>query len=465
MLSSAPACAKTTRAPKNTLTTVETLPSVDFVRVGLVCVVAFGMAGCVGVTGKPGANPASPTSASLEVTPLSINFGSVEEGTSGQKAVEILNTGTESAKITNVALKGSGFSVQGMGVPLTILGGGSTSFKVEFAPGTAGAANGSIVLTTDGNNPPVIIALSGNGTETETKASITASPSSENFGDVVVGSDATVHVQLKVAGPAPIKISEVSTTGTGFSISGLTVPSTIKAGETASFAVIFKPATDQSESGHISIATSEAATPLRIDLSGKGVSATAGLSITPPNLSFGTVAVGKSTSKQLTVKSTGNSGVKISSIAVSGAGFSVSGVEPNTELPPGQTLLLAVKFDPSKSGNANGTVAVASNASNVATKISLSGAGSTTQTNITVQHVVTLRWDQSATTGVVGYYVYRGTQEGSYTKISSSVAGTSYADSNIEPGQNVYYYVVTAVDSSGTESAFSSQVSVSIPNP
>lgn len=431
------------------------------------------MAGCVGVTGKPNVNTASPTAASLEVTPLSIDFGSVEEGASSQKAVQIVNVGTESAKITSVALKGGAFSVHGIAVPLTITARASTSFKVDFSPGSAGAANGAIMLTTDGNNPPVIVALSGTGTEAEAKASLTASPTSENFGDIVVGSEETVQVQLKVSGSEALKVSKVATTGTGFSVSGLAVPSTIKPGEAASFAAVFKPTSDQSASGQISITSSEATAPLTINLSGKGVNPVANLSIAPTSLSFGNVTVGKSTSKQLRLKSTGNSKVKISSIAISGTGFSISGAESDTELPPGQQLLLTVKFDPSKSGNASGTLTVASSASSAAVKITLSGAGSatsstgsTTDANAVVQHVVTLQWDQSTTGGVVGYYVYRGTQQGSYTKISPSVAGTSYADSTIESGANVvYYYVVTAVDSSGTESAFSNQVSVSIPNP
>lgn len=450
-----------------------TLPSVDFVRVGLVCVVAFGMAGCVSVTGKPNVNTASPTAASLEVTPLSISFGSVAEGASSQKAVQIVNAGTESAKITSVALKGSGFSVQGIAVPLMIAAGASTSLKVDFSPGSAGAANGTVMLIMGGNKPPVIIALSGTGAEAESKASLTASPTSENFGDVVVGGDETVQVQLKVSGSEALKISKVSTTGTGFSISGLAVPSTIKPGEAASFTAVFKPTTDKSGSGQISITSSEATAPLTINLSGKGVNPVASFSIAPTSLSFGSVAVGKSTSKQLTLKSTGNSNVKISSIAISGTGFSMSGAASDTELPPGQQLLLTVKFDPSKSGNASGNLTVASNASNTAARVPLSGAGSatssggsTTEANAVAQHVVTLRWEQSTTGGVVGYYVYRGTQQGNYTKISPSVAGTSYADSTIESGANVvYYYVVTAVDSSGTESAFSNQVSVSIPNP
>jgi fibronectin type 3 domain-containing protein len=66
---------------------------------------------------------------------------------------------------------------------------------------------------------------------------------------------------------------------------------------------------------------------------------------------------------------------------------------------------------------------------------------------------------------VVGYYVYRGTSPGSYTRVTSStVASTSYGDSSVTSGQNItYYYVVTAVDGSGVESSDSTPATVTVP--
>jgi fibronectin type 3 domain-containing protein len=44
----------------------------------------------------------------------------------------------------------------------------------------------------------------------------------------------------------------------------------------------------------------------------------------------------------------------------------------------------------------------------------------------------------------------------------SPVGGVSYADSNVQSGQT-YYYVATAVDSSGTESVYSNEVTAIVP--
>jgi fibronectin type 3 domain-containing protein len=80
-----------------------------------------------------------------------------------------------------------------------------------------------------------------------------------------------------------------------------------------------------------------------------------------------------------------------------------------------------------------------------------------------VQHSVALTWTASTST-ISGYNVYRGAVSGGpYTKINSSpVAILTYSDSTVLSG-STYYYVTTAVDSSGDESVYSNAASAPIP--
>jgi len=80
-----------------------------------------------------------------------------------------------------------------------------------------------------------------------------------------------------------------------------------------------------------------------------------------------------------------------------------------------------------------------------------------------IQHSATLTWTAS-TSAVVGYNVYRGVQSGGpYMRINSVLeAPTSYVDYTVQSGCT-YYYVVTAVDSNGLESAYSNEVVAVIP--
>lgn len=91
---------------------------------------------------------------------------------------------------------------------------------------------------------------------------------------------------------------------------------------------------------------------------------------------------------------------------------------------------------------------------------SLSGSGVAP-----VQHSVALSWAASTSTGIVGYNVYRsGVSGGPYAQVTSMDADLTYTDSAVSAGQT-YYYVVSAVDSTGAESAYSNQTQAAVPSP
>lgn len=190
-----------------------------------------------------------------------------------------------------------------------------------------------------------------------------------------------------------------------------------------------------------------------------GLPTAAVLSISNQSLSFGNVAVGTATSQLLSVTNTGTDNLKISAVQVSGQGYSVSGGS-NVTLTPNQSVTISVNFGPSTSGYAGGTLAITSNATNPVVRVGVSGTGITAQQS--ANHGVSLSWTPSSS-NVIGYFVYRGTVSGGpYTKVNAAVdSQPTFMDSGLASG--TYYYVVTSVDSSGTESGFSNEVQVVIP--
>jgi fibronectin type 3 domain-containing protein len=72
-----------------------------------------------------------------------------------------------------------------------------------------------------------------------------------------------------------------------------------------------------------------------------------------------------------------------------------------------------------------------------------------------VPHTVALSWTGSTST-VASYNLYRSTVNGTgYVKIGSTLSTIlSYTDTTVQNG-TTYYYVATAVDGSGNESAYS----------
>jgi hypothetical protein len=66
---------------------------------------------------------------------------------------------------------------------------------------------------------------------------------------------------------------------------------------------------------------------------------------------------------------------------------------------------------------------------------------------------------------VIGYNLYRATISGGpYTKINPSIdATTTFTDAGTVQAGKIYYWVVTAVNSSNVESVHSGEVSATIP--
>jgi predicted phage tail protein len=183
------------------------------------------------------------------------------------------------------------------------------------------------------------------------------------------------------------------------------------------------------------------------------------LSASKTSLDFSNVNVGVRSSLPVTFTNTGNSEITISDVVIAGAGYTASGVQSGQILAPGQTGTLNIIFDPSGTGSLSGSLAVTSNAANSPARVALTGTG----VQAAVQHSATLSWVDSDST-VAGYNVYRSTVSGGpYAKLDSAlVAATTSTDTAVQAGQT-YFYVVTSVDTSGLESAYSSETSATIP--
>lgn len=190
-----------------------------------------------------------------------------------------------------------------------------------------------------------------------------------------------------------------------------------------------------------------------------GGAQSAQLSPSSSAISFGSVAVGASTSELVTVTAAGNKSVTISSSMATGAGFSASGPS-NVTLAPGQSVTISVGFQPKAAGGATGNLLVSSNATNSQLQIALSGDGVVPSGN----HSVTLNW-QASSSPVTGYLVFRGSSTSTLAQLNTiAVASTSYVDKTVLGGAT-YVYAVRSIDASNIMSGFSNAVTVTVPNP
>jgi len=397
----------------------------------------------------------------ISVAPSSITFGSVMLGATNTQSLTVSNPGGGNLIISGATVTGTSFNVSGLSVPLMVAPGRSMTFAVSFTPSTAGSVTGSLSLLSNAPTPPLTIGLGGTGMTSDLQLSV--NPSTVSFGDVIVGGSSTKNITLANTGNGDVTVSRVIITGVSLTETGLTLPLTLSARQSANFNVVFAPSSVGALAGSITVMSSASNSPATIPLSGAGVSTALQLSANPSTLNFGNVAVGSTGTQTVTLSNTGNSNVTVSQIDLTGAAsFSVTGLALPVTLSAGQTSSLNVVFAPQATGDVLGTISAISTASNSPSTVSLTGSG--TQAT---SHSVLLSWEASRSR-VEGYYVYRSTQPGSaYGRLNPVPAATlSYTDTAVSGGQT-YFYVVSAVanDEQEEESEFSEEASVTIPLP
>jgi len=403
----------------------------------------------------------APAAPFLSVNPASVNFGSVAVGNSSAKSVVIINSGNASASISQVNVTGAAYNATGLSLPLTLAAGATTSLTLDFAPSVTGTATGNVSLVSTASNSPTNLALTGTGAAAPI-AQLTASPMNVAFGNITVGSNGTQSIAISNTGTANLTISQITTSGTGFSGSGLTVPLTLTPGQSANYTAQFVPTSAGSASGQISF-VSNASTNPSVALTGTGVAAPAPqLSISPTSLSFGNVNTGSSAVQSIAISNTGNANLTISQITTSGTGFSGSGITVPLTLTPGQNANYTVKFAPASAASASGQVSFASNASTNPT-VSLTGTGVAPPTPQLSVSPTSLSFGNVAVGSGSSKSVAISNPGGANLTISQITAsGTGFSGSGITvpltltPGQSANYTVQFAP---GSASSASGQIS------
>ena len=390
----------------------------------------------------------------LSASPSSINFGTA--GNNVTQLAALTNTGTASVTVQQISASGSGFAVSHAALPWTLASGQSATFSISFTPTAGSTSSGSVSIVSNAYDSTLSIPLTGAGASA---GILSANPTSNSFGSVQVGSSASQYQSVTNSGGSNVNISQANVSGSGFSISGLNLPITLTPGQSYTFSTVFAPTSSGTASGSIAIVSDASNSSLTIALSGTAT-ASGQLLLSPTTLDFGSITVGQNKSLTATLGASGSS-VTVSSASTSNPEFSLNGVSFPMALAAGQSAPVSVTFTPQSSGTASGSISFSSNALTNPTIETLTGAGVTAP-----QHQVQLSWGASSSSGVTGYNVYRGSVSGGpYTKINLAlIVGTTYSDSSVQAGKT-YFYVTTALNGSGTESAYSNEVQATVPSP
>jgi hypothetical protein len=323
-----------------------------------------------------------------------------------------------------------------------------------------------------------LVALAGcagyhSTTNPSAEAAIALSATSFNFKNVNVGQTVNQTLHISNSGQSPLQITSLAVSDKQFVITGPSVPRVVLPNMALDYTLAFTPTTSGTASAALTIHSNAVNSVASVSLSGVGQKVSASIAVTPTSINFGNATLQTTTSKNVTLQNTGDIKVTLSGITVVGAGFGYADLSPGFALAPNQTVTFQVWFRPAVKGAASGTVSILG--ANLASAASLSVSGDGVSTSnptppanpppAPTQHTVHLSWDPSNST-VAGYHVYRSeTASGGFQSITSSlVSATDYDDATVDSG-TTYYYAITAVNSSGTESPYSNEATAKIPTP
>lgn len=401
------------------------------------------------------AGPATAATPKIQFSATAVHFGSTYITMLKSATLTIHDPGTAALVISKATVSGP-FTAGNMNPPRTIKPGGSISVILWFHPASSGAATGTLRISSNASAVPTTVALSGTGLA----RTMALTPLSVNFESVSVGSTATETGTLKNTGAKSLVVYRASTSTSAFTLSGLPLPSIIAAGKSLSFTVHFAPQSVGAISGSASFSTAEEGS-IKASLTGTGApkATRRTLAASPASLAFGSVDIGDSATKSVSVKNTGNASVSIAKVTMSGSGYAATGLSPNESLGAGKSASLKVVFTPATASSSTGDIQISSNASDSSLAIDLSGTGVQT-----TQHSVALSWAASKSS-IAGYDIYRSTVSGGpyTTQLNGNlVTGLAFTDADVQAG-TTYYYVVVAVSSNGAESSYSNQASATIP--
>jgi beta propeller repeat protein len=122
----------------------------------------------------------------LEVAPASVQFGTVNVGSSQTQVVTVTNLENHTASVQSVALdlSGSRFSVGPLTLPQTLVPGGSIDISVTFAPTAAVTSSNTLRITTSLSE--VLVPLSGQGVSA-------VGPPQQQIADILAFFDSSVQ--------------------------------------------------------------------------------------------------------------------------------------------------------------------------------------------------------------------------------------------------------------------------------
>jgi hypothetical protein len=307
------------------------------------------------------------------VTPTVLTFGSQGVGTSsGPEPVGLSNTGSLPLQISSIGISGTNASEFMIASGTTCPAGGGTlgvsagcNVNVVFVPASTGGKSAILSFFDNVSGSPQLVSVSGTAISSP---SIKVAPGSVGFqAQTLKMPSAPSQVTISNPGSTAVQISSISVTGpnAGDFLQTNNCPGTVNPAATCQVSVVFQPLAGGARTASLSLADSAAGSPQIVTLSGTGL--VPAVSISTATVNFATQLAGTvSAASLVTLTNTGNGGLVISSLALSGANAGEFAATQNcgAMLAPGGNCSVSVVLQPQpgQAGSAAATLNINDNA-------------------------------------------------------------------------------------------------------
>ena len=307
-----------------------------------------------------GINP----SATLTITPTTLNFGAVAVGTNRTFTVTIANNSLTNCNVTALDTNSGPFTVLNPpAVPFPLAPGAATNILVNFAPTTNGTATGTINVVNDNPTATTPISLTGFGVFPTAAAQIVPDVTALNFGYAALGQTNVLEVMLSNAGLTNATIFSVTLAGS----SGLTLitppaPFDLAPNQFVLIGVQFVPVTVGPVTGQIQIVSTDASNTVQtIPVTGFGVQSQ--LNVSTNALDFGSIPVPSNRTLSIFLSNTNVVNTTVNSLTfISGSEFTLDPTVPVSQFVIGtnQAVEIPIVFTAAQLGTDIGRLQIVS---------------------------------------------------------------------------------------------------------
>jgi Abnormal spindle-like microcephaly-assoc'd, ASPM-SPD-2-Hydin/Beta-propeller repeat len=177
------------------------------------------------------------TAASASVSPTTLAFGSVSDGSTATQSVTLTNSSSSALPVSGATVAGTGFTLTNNGCGASVAANATCQYSVTFSPTEQGPYTGTLTIADSLGSQ--VVQLSGTGTVV--KGSETLSPASVNFGNVYEGVTATQVVTFTNNGSAAVTISAATINPPIFKIAATTCTQQVAAGASCTYTLSYAP--------------------------------------------------------------------------------------------------------------------------------------------------------------------------------------------------------------------------------